>query len=206
MRIYHIKQLGTYEDFAQFISSGAWSSGELTSCCRRSTAERVEPLQIMWIPGSDQIGDFAWDGSFTCAVGDRAVTVLAEFVPSDSFQDVQYVPYDGCAGRLRKNDKIVSLPYTGPQFRWLHVPNDLHIDLSASGLKVRKRCVVCGFVWNEFRRTGLVIRRSNWQSQSVFRIAEFGKSGALFACEDVRESVISAGLSNIAFLPAGEII
>lgn len=201
VNFYQFKIGGTFEEYAQCIATGTWSPGQLTTCCQRSTSYLAPPLQLMWIPGSDVIGDFVWDpGLFV--VQDTVIPSFKTISTTCWTDPVEFVPYDGCAGRLKKKTRIVTLPYTGPPLHWLRVPADVPMDLSASGIGITRTCNTCGFVWLDSRKTGLVLRRGEWRGQHVFRLSQFPNSTAMFTTEIGKDVLQNA---NVKFSLAGEI-
>ncbi len=211
MRIYYI---GMYEaptaqkisllktaHFAHYSIVGTWTY--LRDPCKKCNyywQRIVAPLLIQWEPSTEVIGDFSWDGPFGTkfVVTERVVDKMNLMGFDCLFSEVQYVRPD------RKRN-VVPFPYAGPRLRWCQPTAMVSLDMERSVVAVVSHCLECGDVRYTFRDNGIVIRKQEWKQKDIFRIATNGPDLA-FVTEEGRRLIEEAGLTNIAFTDAGEII
>lgn len=213
MKIYRI---GMYENptteslmamksiaFAHFSALGTWSEGEVCGVCGLHTYDIVAPLLVRWERSSSAAGDFSWDGLFgyMFIVRERVVEFFRARQMECEFLTVEYVPPERRAGAA-----CVAYPYAGPTLFWGNCETYLELDMPASDVAVTKSCAACGGVDYTFRSRGIVIPRENFHGEKLFRIKTNGRSAATFATEEAHHLIRNAGLSNIAFSEAGEIL
>jgi hypothetical protein len=202
MKFYKLAMDRTFEQSAQIIAVGTWSEGELLPCCGRCTSKLIAPLQVMWVPGSDVIDDFAWSPFHVAIVQDRVVKAVNALGRRNVALPVEYVPYDGCAGRRRKRDKLVEVPYEGPRLRWLQVRADVSVNREASGIVAIRHCHTCRHVRHTFSHENLVIPASQWRGQNIFRLRNY-RIDTTYVTEEGRAAL--AEFSNVRFIPSGVI-
>lgn len=202
MTFYQLAMDRTFEQSAQIIATGTWSEGDLLPCCGRCTQELIAPLQVMWIPGCEVIDDFAWSPFHVSIVQDRVVKAVNALGRRNAALPVEYVPYDGCAGRRRKRDKLVEVPYRGPRLRWLQVRADVSLDREASGMVTIRQCDICRHVRYTYPTEDLLIPASQWRGQQIFRLRNY-RSDMTFVTEEGRAAL--AEFSNVRFIEAGVI-
>lgn len=187
--------------FAEISATGTWSEGEICSACGQVTQVRIPPLVAQWEPGSDLIGDFTWS-SYTAIVQDH----VREFLESSGFEcrfeDVVYEPTESTRKKIQPT---VGFPYEGPRFWWLRATKRIPLNEQASGVELKIDCDVCGQKDYTFRREGIVVDRSSWNGEKLFRIEQFGKSDAKFVSEEGCELLQEQGFSNLTFHEAGVI-
>ena len=202
MKIYLIEQAGSYEDFAQFGVVGTWSENGWCEECGYATKAIVPPLQIEWEPGSTDIGDFAWDGGYTCVVQSRVRQFLREKGFKCRCAAVEHMPL---SERVRKRDVRVTLPYTGPKLYWLDAIDKIVLDEKRSRVKTESVCSLCGRTEKTFKCDGIVIDADSWRPCHIFRIVQNEPSAATFVTDEGRQLLLAQDFSNLDFREAGRI-
>lgn len=190
--------------FAHFSALGTWSKSKgLCPGCQASSQDYIEPLLVQWEPSSDVIGDFSWDGpyGYLSIVTEPVAGFLRQHAFECMFLDVEYVAPEKPRGR----SKCVPYPYTGPKQFWVKSKTFLDLDLDASNVVLEEDCPLCGRQDYTFRYEGIVIPRSNWHGEKMFRIRTNGRSLATFVTEEGRQLIEGEKFSNVAFRPAGVI-
>ena len=193
------------DSFAHFSALGTWSKGKgICKTCGSSSQDYIEPLLVQWEPSSDVIGGFSWNGpwGYLFVVTESVVTFFRQHKFECSFLDVEYVEPD----KFGKRWKCAPYPYSGPKQFWGKCETFVDLDLKVNNVKLEINCSECGRKKHTFRYEGIVIPRSNWNGETLFRITTNGKSLATFVTEEGRQLIEVAGFSNIAFRPAGEIV
>ncbi len=158
--------------FAHFAAVGTWKSQrEPCNSCGWGRETIVPPLVVQWEPSSKVIGDFSWDGPFglTPIVRDSAAAVLSAPEFCCQLHPVVYIKPD----RIRQT---VAFPYNGPTLQWSDCQARVELDREASGVTMLSSCSFCGDTRFDFRMEGIVIRKSAWSGQLMFRIATNGHS------------------------------
>lgn len=188
------------EQFARFVYSGTWTKGQLCPVCRRGTSELVPPLLIEWEEGSDFLGDLAWaGGSYMCIAPQPIRQALAFLDPDVDWGEVRVLPPE----RKRARRRRVPYPYTGPKLWWLQPKHRVFINWAEAAKLI---CPGCGEYVGQFRRSGIVLRAEEVGRRQIFRLAENGRSPAMFVPEDAAKRIVDAGVCNVALLEAGEIV
>lgn len=190
--------------FAHFSALGTWvGSDGLCDHCQNHSKNYAEPLLVQWEPSTDVIGDFSWDGPWGYVF--VATQPVVEFFQQHGFEcnflGVEYVEPE-----VSKRYKGVPYPYAGPRLFWGRCETFVDLDLAASGVEVTEACPLCGVRDYTFKYEGIVIPRSNWQGEKMFRITSNSKSEATFVTEEGRRLIEGAGFTNVAFRPAGKIV
>jgi len=191
--------------FAYFSALGTWSKGKgLCKSCQASGQDYIEPLLVQWEPSSDVIGDFSWDGpyGYTFVITEPIVDFFRHHNFVCKFLNVEYVEPEKSVMRW----KCVPFPYTGPKQFWGECETFVNLDLEASNVELREDCQECGEKRYTFRYENIVIPRSNWHGEKMFRITTNGKSAATFVTEEGRRLIEEANFNNIVFRPAGTIL
>lgn len=188
--------------FAHFSVVGTWANErEPCNACHWHWQTLVPPLVVQWEPSADHVGDFSWDGPFgqTFVVKEDVAEHLKAMQFQCIFFPVTYVEPE-------RKRRTVSFPYEGPRLLWCECSLKLELDMAASGVRLENSCTVCGNVNYTFKNSGIVIRRSSWNGQGMFRIATNGRSDATFVTAEGRRFIENAGFSNVRFSEAGEIV
>lgn len=187
-------------EFAHFSVVGTWAyRREPCKTCQYYWQEIVPPLLIQWEPSTERIGDFSWDGPF----GERFIVrkhvseLLQSFQFGCNFSQVE-------VAKSKRTKNTVPFPYKGPELLWGQCQVTVDLDMKASGVKVESSCPDCGDVRYTLRKSGIVIRRSQWNRQHMFRISSNGPA-IVFVTENGRQMLQTAGLTNVAFAEAGVI-
>ena len=212
--------------FAAAGARGAWKPGELCPECTRSTEERTPPLQLVWEPGSDQIGDFVWAGP-AVAARREVVDVLRKPFTGVEPGPVGMVDEPPPTAAQRRQPRV-QLPYQGPELQELWVTASVPVDRARSSIELERRCTTCGTEYWEvygverwafnvdpdtcdlayelIPRTpkgGLFVRPEDLPGADIFWVQE---APAWILCTDeVRDWAVSEGCTNVAFLEVGEI-
>ncbi len=183
----------------------------------------MQPLVMVWEPGSCEVGDFTWPGFDSEVVATSAVLdVLDQF---DGFKPgpVEIVEDPGTPRR----GKRVRLPYDGPPLHELWVTAWVGMDRERSSAELAHACAACkaerwelygGERWeSSFDQdlqklvrvktsrppgAGIYVREATLGGASIFRVEEF--PGWVFCTDLVREVVETEGFSNVSFLEMGE--
>jgi len=195
---------GILGQFAHFSALGTWvGPAGLCDHCQNHSKDYAEPLLVQWEPSTDVIGDFSWDGPWGYLfLGTEPVVEFFQQHGLDcSFLGVEYVKPEAS-----KRYKGVPYPYAGPRQFWGKCETFVDLDLEASGVDESEACPLCGTRDYTFKYEGIVIPRSNWHGETMFRITTNGKSKATFVTEEGRRLIEEAGFSNVASRPAGEIV
>lgn len=202
MKIYRIAQSGSHLEFAQFAVLGTWSQGTPCASCTATGEQLVSPLVIEWEPASSHIGDFAWDGGYTCIVGPK----VERFLSANRF-GCQFAPVDqvGPMKGTRKTQERAAMPYSAKQLRWLRPTMQIALDERQSGVRVESICGTCGRIEKTFKFEGIVIPQKSWRPCKLFLIAQNEPSGATFVTEEGRREIEEQRFSNIEFREAGYI-
>lgn len=178
--------------------------------CRRSRQERVPPLIIEWLPGSDEVGDFTWPGfNDEIVVTQRVREALEcnfrgfEFHPIKIYQDP----------KLRRPERVtktttprVWLPYEGLPLWDLRPIAWCDLDHVASRVRLEKVCSTCGrpkYSVPPFDERHLVVNRSTWRGEDIFQIREY--AGWVFCTDKVKGFIESLGFTNVGFILDGDI-
>lgn len=193
---------GTSRDFAQVAVVGTWSEGKLCPVCTGTTERLIPPLQVEWEPGSDCIGDFVWDGGFTCCVQDTVRDFLVKSKFECDFGAVVSVP-----NSTSQNSRMpgVELPYSGPALTWLQARNVIPLNEKRSHVKREPDCVGCGRIKTTFKSDGITVDDCDWHGEKIFRIAQNEPSDATFVTEAAKREIEEADFRNVSFKPAGVI-
>lgn len=72
-------------------------------------------------------------------------------------------------------------------------------------MTMQVECVVCGQGRYQFKRSGLVIRRLDWNGEKVFHLAQYSALSATYAVESALEELVSAGFTNLGHREVGVI-
>lgn len=190
----------TLEEFARFSAIGTWGAGAICPVCGRSTEEILQPLQVQWEPGPANIADFSWSG-YTTAVSARARQVLQQQGFECEFGSVEVMP-----PAAEETDRVaVPFPYTGPSLSWLMPTELVPLHEVRTGI-TGGVCVGCQVPKYPFRRKGIVVENRNLGGRKMFRISQFGGSDATFVTEIARDTLLSAGLTNLGMHEAGSVL
>lgn len=200
MKIFLIQEGDALYRYAAFSHVGTWTDEPLCNACECSRARLVEPLLVHWEAGSDVIAHFSWCGYTTIVVPQ-----VREFLEREHFRlqfgdTVMMPPCEPFKGR-----KIVPFPYTGPPLSWLICNQLIDLDERASGVQLEIDCDVCGTKRYSFKMDGIVIPRSNWSGQRVFRIRQFGPSAATYVTEDALHQIRAQEFTNLGYIEVGRI-
>lgn len=190
--------------FADFSAVGTWvDDGSRCDACGWHGQSLREPLLVEWEAGGDQTGDFSWDGPFGYLglVTENVVNFFHDYDYGCAFHPVEYVAAEHAAG-----SPSVPCPYVGPKQLWMESTRFVHLDLDASNVSIKLSCEKCGRVKYSFCNQGIVIPKSNWNGEKIFRLRENGPSFATFATDEARREIEAQGFSNVSFTPAGKIM
>lgn len=217
------------ERFAAAGLRGSWSPPRGGVCpeCGASRQIRVQPLLLVWEPGSDEIGDFSWPGfDSEVVVKDGVLQMLGPRVsgfepgPGEVIQDIPPLP---ARGRKRR----VPFPYRGPALHELWVTRRVHLDRDRSSMELERTCSTCSSEfwelygverWDshfdaergQLLRTkierlpgaGVSLRHADLAGAGIFRVHEF--PAWVFCTDDVRQLIEESRLSNVLFLEMGD--
>ncbi len=211
MKLYHFHNPHDFR-YAQAARRGTWFPDPgpgLCPECTSSRQERIPPLILKWLPGSDLIGDFVWPGFDDEVVVSQRVRDAFEnrfrgfeFKPVEMWQE----PKLKRPQRITKRTKPrVWLPYEGPPLWDLWVTAYAHLDLEKSGWSIDRVCSTCGRVFYTtppYEERYLVIDIATWGGEEIFRLHE---SGWVFCTQGVKDFVEEAGFTNVGFLEDGVI-
>ena len=191
----------TSAKYAHFSVLGTWNyRREPCNVCNYYWQEIISPLLVRWEPSTEEIGDFSWDGPFGSKfLLKRNVVNTFESIGFDCL----FFPISIVRPKRKRN--TVPFPYVGPELLWAKCNDTVDLDREASGVKVESSCVECGDTRYTFRKSGILIRRKNWNQQMMFRISTNGPD-VVFVTEEGRHRIRDAGLSNVEFTEAGEIV
>jgi hypothetical protein len=186
--------------FAQFAHVGTWKRGKLCPGCGHPTSRLIEPLQVMWDPGTETIGDFSWCG-YTFVVTPKARSFLRTHGFECSYKKVVVKKPDQGTRMPR-----VAFPYKGPSLKWVEATCLIDLNEARSGVKLVVDCSACGHKRYSFKQTGLSINKNAWDSHHIFRIRQFEPSSPTYITEDALELLLSNGISNVGRMRAGVIV
>ncbi len=233
MRIFRLADPFDYH-FAEAGRLGTWHPDPgLGVCprCKASRQERVSPLIIEWLPGSDVIGDFTWAAIGELLVSQEVGEVLkkrflgVELKPIEMQQDPKLQP----PKRITKRTKPrVWLP-TKVHFYEFCATTWIHADADRSSLQLIDDCPVCGR--KAYKVTGIEERTSRWdpiqkglikihtprvprkgiyvdsrslQDVDIFRLFEC--PAWLFCTEKVKAFIEEERFTNISLLEMGDVL
>lgn len=212
MKLYHFTDPHDY-NYASAGRLGTWSPDPgpgVCPECGRSRQQRVPPLIVEWLPGSDRVGDFTWPGiDDEVVVAQRVRETLESEASGAKFYPIEmYQPHElKRPMRVTKRTKSrVWLPYEGPPLWDLRPTTWCSLDHNLSGIQLDKVCSTCGrsrYIRPPFEQRHLVIDRSTWCGEGVFLIREY--AGWIFCTELVKDLVESRQFTNVSFLVDGEI-
>ncbi len=216
--------------FAAIELRGAWTpSGDSGPCPEygASRQQRAMPLRMVWEPGSDRVGDFAWAGFGPEVVATaKASDELSRHFGGFDLGPVEILDDRGLADYERGLPRV-RLPYSGPLLRELWVTRWVGIDRERSSVELDRRCGTCATeFWSaygtqrwdshfEVRRGtlvrelvprapngGLFVREDSLLGSDLFRVREF--PGWTLCTDASRDHVERKGYTNVAFLEMGE--
>jgi hypothetical protein len=193
------------KDYAHFSGIGTWiDDGSKCDDCGWHGQSLSEPLLLEWEKGSDNIGDFSWEGPFgyLTVVTKKQANWLKKQKFGCRFLRVQVVEPEKVSKRARQ----VKFPYGGPEIFWLVCNKFVDLNKSASGVKLETSCEVCGWTAFTFKYKDIVINKNSWHGELMFRITTNRNSKATFVTEKGKELIEAKGCTNISFSPAGEIV
>ena len=200
MRLYQLEDLLQNSLYAEISRVGTWSEGYLCKHCGLSTEENIEPLQIEFEPGSEVIGSFLWSG-YTCVVIDAIRDFMEEHDFGCKFGTVEVLKP---TTPLRKR-KRVPFPYKGPKLHWLRPQAILSLDESRSEIRRQIDCPDCKQVLYEFKRSGLVLPKAEWNQEKIFFLKQYSKNKICYIVEPALKMLISAGFTNLGHREVGVI-
>ena len=213
--------------FASAGRRGSWTA-EVGVCpeCTASRQRRVQPLILVWQPGSDVVGDFVWPANDVVAA-ERVLAVLQKHFTGFEPGPVEMID-DGAVRGAKRGKPRVRLPYQGPPLYEVWVTASVHLDIERSSVELERRCGTCGTeFWQVYGverwdthfdmdrrelvrtkterlpRAGIFVRGADLGGAAIFRMLEF--PGAVFCTDAVRELIGKEGFSNAGFLEMGEI-
>jgi hypothetical protein len=199
MKIYLLLDPAQPSKFASFSHIGTWSDGSVCKVCSEITSRLVEPLQIQWDDGTEQIGDFSWCG-YTAIVLDP----VRKFLNKNKF-NVVYGKVDVVRPTHNTKRPRVQFPYNGPNLSWLIPKRQILLDEKQSDVHITSDCRACGEVRYNFKQDGVVISKSSWDGEQMFLIKQFMPSAAKFITEDGLAMLNKVGFTNLKPRLAGEI-
>lgn len=204
--------------------------------CRKCTSGppfvRLPGTRVEWQPGSDVVGDFAWDESGSPVLVKHAV--LREL--GQVFRGLTGVPVEMVQSpRLKRPSRPnkrtrprIWLPYTGPPVCELWASKYVHPDTQHGSLTLKGPCDLCGRIsyrlegverveshWDPERREvvqihyprtpggGLFVRASDLEGCDFFSVYEYE---AIFCTDRAKEFIEQRGYTNIMFREYGEVI
>lgn len=211
--------------FAAAGRRGSWTKSEgVCPECGDSRQLRVQPLIMVWEPGSDLVGDFVWPLN-TVVVTDQVLQVLQEHFSGFEAGPVEMIEDTG--KRPKRGKPQVRLPYEGPPLHELWVTASVHLDRERSNVEFERQCGTCGReFWNVFGverwdshfdrdcghlvRTkterlpnqGIFVSDADLQGADIFRVAEL--PAWVFCTDAVRQLIEKEGFSNCSFLEMGD--
>jgi hypothetical protein len=216
------------EQYASAGRRGSWTEATGTGpCpeCSSSRQTRVQPLILVWEPGSDQVGDFTWPGFGSEVVAAEAVVAELEA----SFAGFERGPIEMVddPDLVRTRKRRVRLPYEGPALYELWTTAWTSADVDRSTIRLDRRCGTCGTEFWEVdgieRRdsrydagsrqlvrtrvarepdAGIFVRQDELSGADVFRVSQF--PGWVLCTDAVRDLIIEHGFTNVDFLELGE--
>ena len=204
MQIYLLTSLVMPSVHPLFGHIGTWSEPKITdpwgtcSLCGNHDSILLEPLQIEWLTGSTEIGDFSWCG-YTAVVLDHVRDWLVKSGFEVRFGRVEVQKPKGKKGRMPR----VPFPYVGPHLNWMISEKRVLLDEERSGIEKVPDCKRCGQKRTKFVRKDIFIPRANWKGEKLFIIEQNGKSGAMFITEEAASLLHSTKFSNYVLRPAG---
>lgn len=187
--------------WAQFSAVGTWNAERrLCEVCGWPWEELVPPLLIQWESSTETIGNFSWDGPFgyQCVVTEDTSESLARMIDGIEYADVVVLEPD-------RKRRVVPFPYTGPRLLWLRTQTCVELDREASEVEKTVDCSICGHEEFTFKYESIVIRKSDWNGEHIFRIKTNGNSAATFITEELKNQIESVGFANFQCRVAGEI-
>jgi hypothetical protein len=200
VKIYLIRDPMLIGRFARYTYSGTWTQGGLCPRCREGTSKLIPPLLLEWQEGSDVLGDFAWaGGSYRPVITETARQALRFLDPDVEWGEVQVVPPE----RKRARHKRIPYPYTGPPL-WFIIPRQ-RVFMDREQAK-RLLCPGCGEYVGPTWLTNIKLSRAEVGPHRLFRLAENGRSSAMFVTEEAAQRIREANLQNVALVEAGEIV
>ncbi len=200
MKLFLLEDPDLAERFARYTYSGTWTEGVLCGNCRRATSELIPPLIVEWEEGSNVLGDFAWcGGTYRCVVPQQTRDRLAFLNPDTRWGRVRVNPPE----RKRARHPRIPYPYTGPRL-WWPIPKHRVFINRAEARKIQ--CPECGQFVGQSLLSGIILHKDEVGNRQVFRVAENGRSTAMFVTEPVANRIGDLSLSNIALVEAGEIL
>jgi len=196
MKIFWLRKINS-DNFADYSHIGTWSKRTIfCEECEYSNESLIEPLQIEWNPGSDNIGHFSWCGS-NVVVLDNVKLYMEERNYMASFKKVVVNKPE----KNKKKVRIVPYPYTGPQLYWMVSETVLEVDLGKSDYDI-EICPVCNREDIVFEPNGICISEKSWSGEKFFYINEYGNSVSFMTEEGVKE-IEGQAFSNFHYEEAG---
>lgn len=199
MRFFLLESPNDKETYGSFSHVGTWTHGGICKKCGEGTSVLVEPLQLEWDPGSDRIGDFSWCGYAFIVLGS-----VTAFFSGNGFE-CRYGTVEVMQPQAPTRLPRVTYPYHGPNLYWVIATEYVPLDETRSGVELRTDCDLCRQKKYTFRRDGLVVDKSVWSGQKMFRLSQYKKSGATYVTEEVIGRLIDQGFSNFGHIEAGVI-
>lgn len=219
-----------YQGHAQWVAVDNWDA-LCPQCGAPPRSVRLPGLTIQWQPGSDRLGDFAWDISGSWPIAQTRVLdeLMAHFrgfeaSPLTMTQD----PKLKRPRRPGKRSKPrIWLPYTGPELRELWVTKIVHFYSPKTSAAILQQCDACGvtrwelrgnerrdwhwdpvarkMLWVRIPRTpnqGLYVRAVDLNGCDFFAVQEF--PGWVLCSDRAKNFMVERGYTNVAFLEVGE--
>ncbi len=227
MKFYRLEAIGglTNSDFAfsmvtDFIdaykpnSLSWWRWGTECPQCGTSCWTLIEPLQMKWWEGSEQIGDFA------CSCPILAQHKVVDFFHKNDFfikyTDVEFIPVPPPSPKSRKPKYpiVFSTPYVGPEFFGVFPKYGVHLNDEKSDLFRKSNCSLCGDVrYDLFRKANpwedLVIDEEEWNGLKLFGLFELDNllfpSQSIYLSEEGHDLLMKQGFTNVKCVERGRI-
>lgn len=210
MKLYYLADPHDYQ-FAQAGRRGTWTpSTGACPICGDPRQRRIPPLVIEWLPDSERVGDFTWPGfNDEIVVSQRVRDGL-----QDTFGHLAFHPIEMVQDRRLKRPKRptrrtkprVWLPYQGPPLWDMQATAVCRLDMAESGVRVDRVCPGCGAVFYAGPPLGkrrLVVDKSTWRGEGIFRIAEF--DAPTYCTEQAKQYIEQQMWTNVTFRLDGEV-
>lgn len=211
MKLYHFSEPQDYR-FARAGRLGTWAPDPAWTCpeCGLHNQERVYPLILEWLSGSDQVGDFTWPG----LDDELVVTQRVREAFEGAFRGVEFRDFEmSQPPKLKRPEQTtrrtkprVWLPYEGPPLWDMQATAWCGLIHERSGVRLEKVCSTCDrpqYSWPEDAEHFMVLDPATWGGEDIFQIRECPRW--IFCTERVKELVEANGFTNAGFALDGEI-
>ena len=178
--------------------------GKYCESCGVARQTRCYPLEIEWVadrssPGSTDVSDFIWPGHVNpIVVVQRVKDAIEGRASGHAFSPVT-------VRQVTRSAKRIPSPTAVPPLWEIIITGRAHMDVEASGRRIKTQCAVCDRVYYEVvdMRAQFIVPRGTWDGAEFFLIDEMGLRP--FVTASAKELLEQAGYSNLKIEQCGQI-